>query len=193
MEDRFATFLRSIMGGVLIALGGTCYLSVDNKILGAFLFSMGLLSICCTGQYLFTGKCSYESDIRFLLMILLGNVIGSCGMGIIIHALLPGVVPRAVDMCQTKMAESFRLIPLGIFCNILIYFAVEGYKNGQTILLIMCVMAFILCGFEHCVANMYYFSVAFQFSLMNILWLIVNVLSNWIGGLLILLSRKRVC
>ena len=153
------------------------------------MFSLGLLSICVTGQYLFTGKVSYSNKKFFLFTILVGNFIGSAGFGWIIRHLRPDFVEKASNLCLKKISEGFTVIPLGILCNILIYFAVEGFKKGYVILLIFCVMGFILCGFEHCIANMFYFSVAgiFDFG-----YILLNIIGNAIGGILVFKLRKQV-
>ena len=51
-------------------------------------------------------------------------------------------------------------------------------------------MVFILCGFEHCVANMFYFSVANAWSGKTVLYLLVMTLGNSCGGLILPLCRK---
>lgn len=89
-------------------------------------------------------------------------------------------------MCAKKLDEGPRLIGLAILCNILIYFAVEGFKRGQAVLLILCVMAFILCGFEHSIANMFYFSVSGAlFAPIGITYIIANALGNLCGGYIV--------
>lgn len=182
------TFIKSLSGGFIIGLGGAVFLSQDNKFLGALMFSLGLLAICTTDQYLFTGKISYTSDKMFLANVLIGNYIGATFIGWCLHYLKPEYVEKARAICTKKItSEGFLVVPLGILCNILIYLAVEGYKSGQTVLLILCVMAFILCGFEHCVANMFYFAVAGMFKLPFIL---LNVLGNAIGGMVVYKIRE---
>ena len=184
------TFWKAFNAGLIIGLGGTCFLAIDNKIIGALMFSVGLLTICVTDQYLFTGKCSYTNNVKYLLTVILGNIIGATWTGRCIGIIKPEFVDKATEMCQVKLGESYRIIFLAIFCNILIYFAVEGYKKGQTILLIMCVMAFILCGFEHSIANMFYFAVARKYSVYSILYLVGNVAFNWLGGLAVFYGKK---
>ena len=39
--------IKSIFAGVMIGIAGTVFLRVDNNIIGSFLFSIGLLVICC--------------------------------------------------------------------------------------------------------------------------------------------------
>ena len=53
-------------------------------------------------------------------------------------------------------------------------------------------MVFILCGFEHCVANMYYFSVAGMWSGKALVYLLVMTLGNSVGGILFPLVRGRL-
>ena len=52
----------------------------------------------------------------------------------------------------------------------------------------MCV--FILCGFEHCVANMYYFTMGGAWSGRAILYLLVMTLGNAVGGVIGPVTRK---
>ena len=86
---------------------------------------------------------------------------------------------------------------LAAFCNILIYIAVEGYgKNphevGKYLAIFFGVMVFILCGFEHCVANMYYFSMAGMWSGKALLYILVMTLGNAAGGVLFPLVRAWI-
>jgi formate/nitrite transporter FocA (FNT family) len=78
---------------------------------------------------------------------------------------------------------------------LLIFIAVDGFKNnphdfGKYLSLFFAVMVFILCGFEHCVANMFYLSVAHLWSGKALLFILVNTLGNAVGGWLIPLLRK---
>ena len=64
-----------------------------------------------------------------------------------------------------------------------------GVVRGAMVFL--CVMVFILSGFEHCVADMYYFSVAGMWSsgsLARTLWM---TLGNSLGGFLLPLLGRR--
>lgn len=183
------TIIKSLAAGFLISLGGTCFLSVHNKIIGAFLFSVGLLSICVTDQYLFTGKVSYTNDFFFLYFVLGLNWLSAFCMGIFIRNIRPDLIERAELMCANKLSEGLLVVPLGILCNILIYFAVEGYKNNSWVLLILCVMAFILCGFEHCIANIFYFSVTLR---IPVVYILLNILGNTLGGVIVFNLRRIV-
>ena len=70
---------KSILAGMAISLGCLGYLSVDNKYLGAFLFSIGLISICSNGWYLFTGRVCFVDileDPLHLIIVWGGNLLG---------------------------------------------------------------------------------------------------------------------
>jgi formate/nitrite transporter FocA (FNT family) len=72
----------------------------------------------------------------------------------------------------------------------IIYIAVNNYKKasneiGKYIGIIMGIMVFILCGFEHCVANMFYFTVAGAWSLRTLLYVLIMVLGNSVGSIVI--------
>ena len=82
------TWLRSVMAGICIAVGGAVNLSVDNKVVGAALFSAGLFTICTLGYYLYTGKVCYLLDsnqkgkyLLWLGQIWAGNLIGTALVG----------------------------------------------------------------------------------------------------------------
>ena len=49
MNERVNGILKSFLAGVAIALGGYVYLSCENKYVGAFLFSVGLLTVLYFG------------------------------------------------------------------------------------------------------------------------------------------------
>lgn len=65
--------------GIAIAIGTIAYLSVDNKIVGSALFSIGLISVLLLKWNLYTGKIGYakKSDALLMATVFLGNIIGS--------------------------------------------------------------------------------------------------------------------
>ncbi len=69
-------------------------------------------------------------------------------------------------------------------------FAKNPHEIGKYLSLFFGVMVFILSGFEHCVANMFYFSVAAMWTGKTLLYVLVMTLGNSVGGLLIPLLRK---
>ena len=55
MRKSGSVFLSAVGAGLAISVGGTVYLSLENKIAGALLFTIGLYAIVLNGLYLYTG------------------------------------------------------------------------------------------------------------------------------------------
>lgn len=95
-------------------------------------------------------------------------------------------------LCKTKLADTpHSILILAVFCGILMYVAVDGFREkGNPLILFFCVTVFILCGFEHCIANMFYFSLAGAWSLRAVIYLLLMTLGNSVGGILLPLVKK---
>ncbi|MGN1234952.1 MAG: formate/nitrite transporter family protein, partial [Christensenellaceae bacterium] len=187
------------LAGVAIGIGGTVYLSLDNKIVGAVLFSVGLYLICAHGLHLFTGKIGYAVNEKpaYLLEVLTvwaGNFIGTAIVALALSCTRAGesLFLAASSACSGRLADSYgSLLLLAIFCGVLMYGAVEGYKQTKNpLILFFCVSVFILSGFEHSIADMFYFSMARVWSLDTVFRLLVITLGNSLGGILIPLVKK---
>ncbi len=197
------TFCGGLMAGICIGLGGLVNLMVDNKSLGAVLFTIGLFTICSFGFDLYTGRVCYvfDNDKAYALrlpLIWLGNLAGT-GLTALFASLsrnAPALAEKAAGLCGVKTGDTIlSLFFLGVLCNIIIYIAVEGYKNiphaaGKYLALIFGVMVFILAGTEHCVADMFYFWMGGAWTGRAILCIVTITLGNSVGGLLLPLLRK---
>ena len=194
-------FINSLLAGVFISIGGTVFVSLastGNKIEGAIFFSIALLSICMLGLFLFTGKVGYmvedhsKNAVLALLCGLGGNYIAATLFGVALSYALPKAQVFAESMCETKLA----LNPIGAFvlafmCGILMYTAVHIYKLHKSLAgIFFCVPVFILCGFEHSIADMFYFAIARAFSFKYVLFLLIVILGNALGGMLIPFAKK---
>ncbi len=198
------TFILSILGGMCISIGGCAFLSSESKTVGAIFFVVGLFAICTFGFNLFTGKVCYAlnnkpSYLITLVIIWVGNFFGSWLTGMLFGLTrISSLSEKAVGMVDTKLNDSLiSIFILSVFCNILIFVAVDGFKNnphevGKYLSIFFGVTVFIICGFEHCVANMFYITMAGAWSGNALLFLIVNTIGNAIGGLLIP-ALKRIC
>lgn len=197
--------ISGMMAGLAISLGGTVFLSVDNKLIGAIAFTVGLFTVCTRGFALYTGRICYifENDREYALklpIIWLGNLAGTflTAQVLLASRIAPAIQEKAAALCEVKLSDNLlSIFILAIFCNILIYLAVDGFKNnpheiGKYLALFFGVVVFILCGFEHCVANMYYFSIAGAWSVKTLLYVIVMTLGNSVGGLLLPLLRAFI-
>ena len=97
-----------------------------------------------------------------------------------------------MNITSVKLGDSLiSLFILGIFCGLLMYIAVDGYKKtSNPIILFVCVMTFILCGFEHCIADMYYFAISGMINIDTMMMLLVITAGNTLGGIMIPLINK---
>ena len=179
-------FVSSLLAGLCISIGGTAFLSVGGGLPGAILFSIGLLLVIAMGHDLFTGKICFAkiSNIPSLLLILVGNILSCIIVGSLVAMTRPSVIGFAEEICRNKLSEPWwAVIILGMFCNFLIYYAVA---NKNPVITVFCVTAFILCGFEHSIANTYYMTVSgILGSLRGILYILLNIVGNTLGGILI--------
>lgn len=175
-----------MLAGAFIALAGvgatTASVNVAGsagKFLGACVFPAGLAMVLLAGSELFTGNnliiisvLSKEATVggmlRNWIIVYIGNLIGS-----IIVAFL-AVYGHTASLFGNGLAESMASIALGkvslgfsdafirgICCNFLVCIAVWISFAAKDVAgkfwgLFMPIMLFVLCGFEHCVANMYY-------------------------------------
>ena len=200
MKKNIKMFLLAVGAGLAISIGGTVYLSVDNKIIGSLLFAVGLYAIVLNGLFLYTGKVGYlvvQSDkieyLGLLAITWLGNLAGTwIGAVAVLNTRIQGIRENAVGICETKLADGpLSVFLLAIFCGILMYIAVDGFREKENpLILFICVSVFILSGFEHCIANMFYFSIAGAWSLKTIVYLIIMTLGNSLGGVLIPSLKK---
>ena len=175
------TIIRSILAALLICLGGAIYLACENKIVGSFLFSIGLISVIVLQADLFTGKIGYLNKNNWLqiIIVLLINLVTAFLLGMLYQ-----VVYGVQDLYLIKLEKpSYQIFLDSIICGILIYLAVEIYKRIKNIIpVIICVMGFILCGAEHSIADMFYFGASnMSWYGFGIIWLII--LGNAIGSL----------
>lgn len=199
----FKTFILGVLAGICIGIGGAVFLSVESKVLGALFFTVGLFAICTMGLNLFTGKVCYifERYGKYALdlpVIWLGNLAGTWLTALLLSLtrIGPALTERAIALCAVKLGDSLPgLFILGLFCNILIYIAVEGFnKNphqvGKYLALFFGVAVFILCGFEHCIADMFYFSMAGAWGGRALVTILVITLGNAVGGVIFPLLRN---
>ncbi len=191
------TFFLAVLAGLCIGLGGTVYLSVENPVVGALLFSLGLLTILVFGFNLFTGKGGYALDnppsyIGSLVVIWLGNFASTALMALIISftRIYPNIQPRVEQIVNIKLSDNvISILLLAIGCGMCMFIAVDQYKQRSSMVralfVIFPVMVFILCSFEHCIANMYYFVLARSFTLQALAYLVIMTVGNSIGGMTI--------
>lgn len=189
------TLLKSIAAGIMIAIGGAVFLAQKNPLVGALFFTVGLFTIVEFGLLLFTGKACYilQCDTvarERLPLIWIGNLLGTGLVSVLLRVTRNGaaMVERATSMVSVKLGDSLlSLFVLGCLCNLLIYIAVEGYNKsrydlGRYLALFFGVVVFILSGYEHSIADMFYFWMGNGWTGQGILAILAITAGNVVGG-----------
>ena len=182
-----------LAAGICISLGGVVFLAVENRIVGAVLFSVALLCICFKGYALFTGRVGFVPEdhgkdaLEILLLCLLGNALGTVLGGSLIRLALPGLGAAALTLCEGKLAQLWwSTLIRGGFCGVLMYLAVSTWRDSKTPLgILFCIPVFILSGFEHSIADIFYFAASGLVSLRAFLFIWVVILGNALGAMIL--------
>lgn len=170
--------LLSIFAGMFIALAGvgaTFGNIYGGKIVGALIFPVGLIMVVIAGSELFTGnnlmvtswikgKITLWQLLKNWLLVFLGNFIGAIFVTFlaVYSGIFDNISDAIISTATTKANLSFlEALIRGIFCNFLVCIAVWmafGAKtiSGKILAIFGPVMLFVLCGFEHSIANMFY-------------------------------------
>lgn len=185
-------FIKSVMSGIMIGIGGCVYLSCDNKYIGAFLFSLGLFTICEFALGLYTGKVGYifikKGNFYIeVLMTLLANAVGTVICGLLMRAARGDIIEKVSVMCDAKLDLTYVSTLIRAFmCGVLMFVAVNSYNEGngvgKYIGIFTAIPVFILSGFEHSVANVFYFALAGRFSMTIVLFIVLCAIGNALGS-----------
>ena len=178
---------KSTLAGLLISLGATAFLTADNKTVGALLFSIGLTAVILLEANLYTGKIGYVNSKAKLIsaaLILIQNLLVALVCGLIFYSTKNNICENLWLNKLTKSWYEFLFDSIG--CGICIYLSVELYKKtGSIFVIVLGVLVFILSGFEHCIADIFYLSASMSFDLKSILYILIAIIGNSIGSLLI--------
>ena len=154
------------------------------KFISGITFPVGLIMIVLSGSQLFTSECldvlnlkDYKVNLtkvlKVIALVYFANMIGTVIIGYLVansgqlsmssNGLAHYVFKAAIGKLNLNPIQAFYS---GIICNILVCLAVISYNACKDALAKMfavffVIMAFAITGVEHCVANMYYFAVAF--------------------------------
>lgn len=210
--------LLGIFAGMFIGFGGHGFLVVIQslgkidvglaKFLGACVFPVGLMLVLIAGAELFTGnnamtigclnnRITYIQMLKNWTIVYIANFIGSIVLAYILSktSLYTGALADKVVAvaCAKVKLTTIECITRGILCNIIVVLAVwmaTAAKDviGKLFAAWFPIMLFVLSGFEHCVANMFFIPMGI-FTGANITWsqmwlnnLIPVTIGNIIGG-----------
>ena len=150
-----------------------------GRYVGALVFPVGLMMVLTVGTELFTGNCLMSLPLlrgkitpgkmlKSWCLVYLGNFIGSLMVaGLAVYGGLPSFFSGALAETMVSNAAAKASLSVsagimrGILCNILVCLAVwisfgADEMAGKIMGLFLPTMLFVLCGFEHSIANMYF-------------------------------------
>ncbi len=185
--------LSGLSAGILISIGGAVYLACENKYVGAALFSVALLCICYKGYALYTGRVVYLPEkhdreaFSSLFLGLAGNAAGTVVCGLAVRYALPKLGETAEALCGGKLAQIVpQTLIRAFFCGALMYLAVSIFRYKKTpVAILFCIPVFILSGFEHSIADIFYFAAGGLFTLPVLGFVCAVILGNSVGGVLL--------
>ena len=169
-------FLLAMFAGAFIAFGGlffTVFLSDSTlgwgaqRVVGGLCFCLGLVLVLVCGAELFTGNslmvCALKSKkITLVQMLKAWIIVFLVYMAGIYKLNGEAVANSMVSVAAGKVTVDWVTIFFrGILCNIFVCLAVWIGTAGKTVVdkvvgILLPIAAFVACGFEHCVANMYF-------------------------------------
>jgi formate/nitrite transporter len=149
------------------------------RLVAGCIFPVGLIMIVVVGGELFTGNCLMVEALcdkkitvlrwaRNLSIVFISNLVGSLIVVLLITLAAQlnytdGTLGAfTIKVASGKVGLSFlTAFTSGILCNVLVCVAVLAAFAardivGKVVAIFFPIMAFVLSGFEHCVANMYY-------------------------------------
>lgn len=154
-----------------------------KRLIAGVCFALGLFMVVVAGAELFTGnnllamawaarRITAREVLRNWTIVCLANFVGAAGLAGVVylsgHWHLNG---DAVGQTYHAIAANKAALPLweafwrGVLCNVLVCMAVWMALGGRSvtdraIAVVPPVAAFVAAGFEHSIANMYYFPLA---------------------------------
>lgn len=195
----------STVAGLTLGLAGFLFLSIQSfipafpilipfiKIISAIAFSYGLLDIVLNKRCLYTGKIgatnilSKENWLQ-LLMCLVSNLFALSIVACCLVIINPNLILIANTVVETKLIQTwYQLLLSGIGCGIFMYLAVNSENKAM---IMFSVAGFILCGFEHCLADWFYFCIS-NYTIPFGKFLLI-LLGNTIGANLIRLIKGEL-
>lgn len=207
-------FLLALLAGFFIGIGGLVSMIASHavanaglaKLISGCLFPLGLIMVVWTGAELFTGNCllligvmdrsiTWAGAARNWVIVYLGNLlggallaIGCAAAGTIAAGTALGETAAAVGAAKAALPFGVALLR-GVGCNILVCAAVQCAmcaKNaaGKALGAFVPVAAFVIAGFEHCVANAFYLPMAMLLGSVSFGGLVHNLIPVTLGNIL---------
>ena len=218
MKTQLLSFVKGILAGLAIGLGGFLYVLMVHfvqgelgRVLGSLLFAVGLFTVCTCMLHLYTGKIGmvYEGkqtkDFYISLpVMLIGNAIGAFGFGFALWAIFKdtSVMETVNRICTSRTTlasfdDFLAVIVQSTLCGVCVYLAVKSFSLNRLkpvgiLLLVFFVFVFVYSGFQHCIANMFYFGFGNHINGYTFINLAFCILFNSLGPIFGVLLVKLI-
>jgi formate transporter len=172
-----------------------------RQLMAALSFCLGMLLVVVAGAELFTGNnlivmaraqgaIGSGEVLRNWLIVFAGNLVGTVGLALLVwlsgH---PGMNDGALARDYLHIAEAKAGLPFlvamwrGVLCNALVCLAIWMSYAGRSVIdkavaIVFPIAAFVAAGFEHSIANLYYFAMALLLEPQTSLFLLEGMLRN---------------
>ncbi|GAA0083389.1 formate/nitrite transporter family protein [Clostridium sp. CTA-6] len=205
LKQTLLNLLNSVMVGIYISIGCISYLLTDNKLVGSTLFVIGLFLVMNFSNLLYTRlnpllpfAQNKKEHILLILQSLIGNFIGAYITAYVCNLTRLNIVlqAKAYKLVQLKVTDTnISLFILAVFCGVLVGYGVllslrQKYLVDKTISILIPVVVFVFCGFEHSIADMFYISCGQMWNKCTIIKISVIIIGNFVGGYLVGLIDK---
>lgn len=182
MKDNLIIFLRSILAGICIGLGGAIFLKLGG-IIGAIMFAFGLLTIVHFKLPLYTGTAGFInmkilSDYQTMFIILIGNIVGCWLLSLLNIQGIDGsqIIQSRIDVGYLQCFLN------AIGCGIIMTLIVKGGRDKNLLLILFGIPLFILLGFYHSIADAFYACVSnIKLIQSYFLYYIIIIFGNFVG------------
>lgn len=216
IKTLFKNFYKGILAGLSIGLGGFLYILMSyllpnelGKVLGSILFAIGLFLVCTLCLSLYTGKIGVVFEGKqskefywSLPVMLVGNAIGAFALGYACYFIFKdtSVMDTVNSVCSVRTTlnnfyDYLSLIVKSFLCGTCVYLAVKSFNSNRLkpvgiLLLVFFVFLFVYSGFQHCIANMFYFGFGNHISWNTLINLLLCIAFNSFGPIVGVLVFK---
>jgi formate/nitrite transporter len=178
-----------------------------GRVLGGVTFTLGLILVVVAGAELFTGnnflvmawadgKITTAEVVRNWVVVYVANAFGAIGLAVVIFlSHYPDLNDGSVGRTAIRLAAYKAGLPFwtaffkGVLCNMLVCLGVWMGMAGRSVTdkilaMIFPISAFVACGYEHCIANLYIIPLGILLANANPAPAGIDVSSLGLGGLL---------
>lgn len=183
---------NAFIAGILIGLGCLVSNLIAQPIIGYCCFAMGLMYIRMAELPLTTGLTQHLGEtinFKTWCKVLACNMLGAFAASFFSMLFLTvahnyELMDKMAALSRTKFMDAnfLQLLLSGAFCGILM--TIATYKRTPLYISILCVMTFLLAGFNHCVADSFYLFMQIGNWYAWLMFLAI-VIGNLIGGYII--------